>query len=486
MVARAATPVRVAGIHKAIRKGSLIADVAILAGIIAVADAGVISEADGVFACVLAAALRPSLLPYLLLVLAGFQDAKGLSYQWWYAGTLLLGAPLVLSNLAALTAFLKRARDDFKMLLVLVVTTTVYGVVNSYVQDTLWIHEQASSREPIVVGLLALAMTTIGISVWERISVDEDAEPRIRTVFWLLLLNGLVVSVARMYLGYDTFSSVYGAAQLDTAAGQLETAAALGFPRLTGTYLTPIGFAVCIIYVALFWEAARRSRPIRSSFVVLLLVVGSVLALMSLAKSVVIFVFFVLLGFAVVRIRAIVPSIFIVIATVAGVLYYSGLSAVLSAFRFTTGTSEESYRAIAWSAIADNFTWKDWLFGTGIAYWPRFLERYTGIRLSDPHTYLLSVPGTYGALGILTYMMLAAFLIGAARRTSGYLRALAVALIGMFFVVDAVSIPYVIGNTPITMQIWGLIAALGGAASVHVREQSSDIVSSGRLVGGGR
>ena len=233
MVAGAATPVSGVEIRKAIRNRSLLADVAILAGIIGVADAGLMSEADGIFACVLAAAVRPSLLPYLLLVVAGFQDAKGLSYDWWYAGTLVLGGPLVLSNLGALTAFLKQARDDFKILLALVTITTVYGVVSSYVQDTLWIHEQAASREPIVVGLLALAMVIIGISVWERVSVDKDAEPRICAVFWLLLINGLAVSVARMYFGYDIFSSGYGAAQLDTAAWQLETAAALGFPRLT-------------------------------------------------------------------------------------------------------------------------------------------------------------------------------------------------------------------------------------------------------------
>lgn len=464
MIESAAAPTRTGGIRQAIRKGSLLADLVILAGIIGVADAGLISEADGVVACVLAAAVRPSLLPYLLLVVAGFQDARGLSYDWWYAGTLLLGGPLVVSNLSALVTFLRRARSDFKMLLVLVVSTTVYGVVSSYIQDTFWLHEQASSREPIVVGLLALAMTVIGISVWERISVDEDAESRVRAVFWLLLVNGLAVSIGRMFLGYDAFSSGYGAIQMDEAAGQLETAAALGFPRLTGTYLTPIGFAVCIIYVALFWEVTRRNRTVQSSFVVLLLITGCALSLMSLAKSVVMFVFFVLLGFAAVSIRAVIPSILIVVAMIGGGLYQSGFGAVLSAFRFASGTSEESYRAIAWSAIASNFTWKDWLFGTGIGYWPRFLERYTGFRLSDPHTYLLSVPGTYGVLGVLTYMMLAAFLIVAVRRTSGFVRAVAVALIGMFFVVDAVSIPYVIGNTPITMQIWGLLAALGGAA----------------------
>lgn len=465
MVESAVTPVRVPEMRKGIWNASVLADVTLLTGVIAIADAGVISEADGVVACILAAAVRPSLLPYLLLVVAGFQDARGLSYDWWYAGTLLLGGPLVVANLRGLTAFVRRARNDFRILLILVVTTTVYGVVSSYIQDTLWLHEQAPSREPIVVGLLALAMTVIGISVWERISTDSDAEPRICAVFWLLLINGLAVSVARIFLGYDVLSSGYGATQLDAAAGQLETAAALGFPRLTGTYLTPIGFAVCVIYMILFWEATRRDRTVRSSFVVLLLLVGCALSLMSLAKSVVMFVFFVLLGFAVVSVRAVLPSVLMMVAMVMGVLYQSGFSTVLSAFRFASGTSEESYRAIAWSAVVSNFTWRDWLFGTGIAYWPRFLERYTGFRLSDPHTYLLSIPGTYGALGVVTYMMLAAFLIIAVRRTSGFVRALAIALIGMFFVVDAVSIPYVIGNTPITMQIWGLLAALGGAAS---------------------
>jgi hypothetical protein len=101
------------------------------------------------------------------------------------------------------------------------------------------------------------------------------------------------------------------------------------------------------------------------------------------------------------------------------------------------------------------------VFGTGIAYWPVFLERTVGFSLSDPHTWVLSIPGTYGLIGIAFYGLLGLFLFNSARQTSGYLRSVAIGLACMFFIVDASSIPYVIGNTPITMMIWAALAALG-------------------------
>jgi len=461
------------------RDPAILGDVLILGATIVVADAGVISEADGVCACALAACVRPSLLPYLILTLAGFQDAKGLSYSWWYAGTLLLGILLVASNLGRLQQYLRFGRSDFRALAILATTIVVYGVVSSYIQDTVGIHEQDPTREPLAVGLLAIAMMVIGIAVWVAVSRDPRAERRVCTVFWLLLANGAIVSVARMFLGYGTFSSAYGAAQLYDAAGQLETATALGFPRLTGTYLTPTGFAVCILYILLLWEATRRGRPLRSSFVLLFLVVGCALSLMSLTKAVGIFVVIAMIGFAAVRPRIVMPSAILLGAAAICIVHFAGLDAIMKAFRFSSGTSVDSYRAIAWETIARNFTWGDWLFGTGMAYWPQFLERYTGFRLTDPHSYLLSIPGTYGVLGIAVYLVLLAYLINASRRATEYTRAIAIALIGMFFVVDVVNIPYVIGNTPITMQIWVLLAALGrGAKRIH--PQGADVSSGSR------
>ena len=455
-----------------------ISEILLLTAIVVTCDAGVLSELDGIAACFLVTIIRPQLLPYVLLVVSGFQDSRGLPYVWWYGGTLLLGGWLLMGGFRSLRSFLSNARADFKVLVILIASTTVYGVVSSYVQDTLGIHAQATSRQPIVVGLLALAMMVIGVGVWDRIRIDSRAEQRVRAVFWLLFLNGMIISVARMFLGYSAFTSKYGAVQMNSAE-QLETASALGFPRLTGTYLTPIGYAVCMVYLILIWAAAKRDKTVGTGFVTAFLIVGMVLGVMSLAKSIMILVVLSLFGFAIVRLRSIVPSLVVASAGVVAVIFSVGFDTVLKAFRFASGISAVSYRARTWNMILSKFSWGDWLFGTGLGYWPRFLERYTGFRLSDPHSYLFSVPGTYGILGAISYLALAAFLVTAIRRSSGYLRAMAVSLTAMFFIVDMVSIPYVIGNTPITMLIWTLLSAFAGRSRSGVHDSALMVQGAG-------
>jgi hypothetical protein len=436
-------------------------DVLLLALTVVAADAGVLSEADGVVVALASALLRPPLIPYLLFLVAGFQDAKGLSGNWWYGGTVALGCATLLVNGGRLPEPLQHGRRDYRDLAGFALLVIVYAVASSYVQRWFGIHEQASTREPIVVGLLAVAMLTFGSAAWESISADPRAERRICAVFWLTFLNGLAVSIARLFFGYQSFVSVAGAAGMEAGGEQLFEDTPLGFPRMTGTYLTPIGFAMYIGYLLLLWQAMKREQSVRSRFVLLYCFVGLVLALTSLSKGMAIFFVITSLAFATVRARLLVPVVLVAASLVLVGVAYVGGDAILEAFRFESGTSVESYRAVAWSAILNTFKWTDWVFGTGIAYWPVFLQRTVGFSLSDPHSYLFSIPGTYGLAGMAFYLMLALFLYAAFRRATGYLRMVAVALATMFFVVDATSIPYVIGNTPITMLIWTALSALG-------------------------
>jgi hypothetical protein len=432
---------------------------------VAAADAGVLSEADGVAVALAGALLRPSLIPYLLLVVAGFQDAKGLSGNWWYGGTVVLGCATLLMKGGQLPAPLRDGRRGFRDLAAFAVLLVLYAVVSSYAQRWFGIHEQASSREPIVVALLALAMLMFGTAVWDAISADPRAESRICAVFWVMFVNGLAVSIARVFLGYQSFVSLAGQAGMEAGGEQLFAPTPLGFPRMTGTYLTPIGFAMYIGYLLVLWQAAKRAQSIRSRFVLVYCVVGLILALMSLSKDMAVFFVLTSVAFATVRGRLLVPVVLVAASVVLIGVGYIGADSILEAFRFDTGISGESYRALAWSAILDKFTWSDWVFGTGIAYWPVFLERTVGFSLSDPHSFLFSIPGTYGVAGVAFYLTLALFLYTAYRRNTGYLRVVAVALATMCFVVDASSIPYVIGNTPITMLIWTALSGLGISAA---------------------
>lgn len=436
-------------------------DLLLLAATVAIADAGFATEADGAVAALVFSLLRPSLRPYLLLVVAGFQDAKGLTGYLWYGGTLALGGITLLANGARLPQAMREGRRDFRELAILALALIVYAIVNSYVQRWFGIHEQAISREPIVIGLLDIAMLLIGVALWETISRDPRAGSRIGMVLWLMFLNGLAVSIARMYLGTDKFVSQAGIQGMDEGGEQLFEDTPLGFPRLTGTYLTPIGFAMYIGYLLILWEAVKRKQRVRWTFVAMYCAVGIAMALASLSKDMAIFFVLTSLAFATIRGRLAVPVMILFGGLALAGVAYVGMEGILDAFRFESGTSDESYRAVAWLAVVQSFTWTDWLFGTGIAYWPVFLERTVGFTLSDPHTWVLSIPGTYGLAGIVFYGLLALFLLNTARQTSGYLRSVAIGLACMFFIVDASSIPYVIGNTPLTMLIWAALAALG-------------------------
>jgi len=461
-VATASQPPRASGFDLLDRiPWAAILDFLMLATTVAVADAGLATEADGVIVALVFALLRPRLMPYLLLVIAGFQDAKGLSGIFWYGGTLALGGMTLLSNGARLPQAMREGRRDFRDLAVIALLVIVYAITSSYVQRWFGIHEQATNREPIVIGLLEIAMLLIGVALWERLSADPRAGSRIGMVLWLTLLNGLAVSIARMYLGTDQFVSAAGAEGMQEGGEQLFEDTPLGFPRLTGTYLTPIGFAMYIGYLLVLWQAVKREQRVRWTFVLLYIVIGVGMALASLSKDMAIFFVLTGLAFGSIRRSLVIPVLLVLVALAVAGLSVVGLDGISEAFRFETGTSEESYRAIAWLAIVQSFHWTDWVFGTGIAYWPVFLERTVGFSLSDPHTWVLSIPGTYGLLGLAFYALLGLFLLDAARQVTGYLRSVAICLGCMFFVVDASSIPYVIGNTPLTMMLWAALSALG-------------------------
>lgn len=105
----------------------------------------------------------------------------------------------------------------------------------------------------------------------------------------------------------------------------------------------------------------------------------------------------------------------------------------------------------------------DWIFGVGVSAWPEFFQQQVGIPLSDPHSVVLSIPGTFGLVGILFYVMLLSLFANRFRPDAADERRLAVYLLLLLFLgKDLVSIPVLIGNTPLTFLIWLILGlALG-------------------------
>ena len=88
------------------------------------------------------------------------------------------------------------------------------------------------------------------------------------------------------------------------------------------------------------------------------------------------------------------------------------------------------------------------------SHWPVLFDKYLDYSLSDPHSILFSIPGTYGVVGVIFYVTLLAFWIFEAVRRRHAARVLALSFILLLFGKDLFSIPYLIGNTPITFALW--------------------------------
>jgi hypothetical protein len=137
--------------------------------------------------------------------------------------------------------------------------------------------------------------------------------------------------------------------------------------------------------------------------------------------------------------------------------------------------SSLGYRGIAWSATVSEFGFSDWLIGTGLASWPVFFEKYAGVPLADPHSWLLSIPGTFGLPGILYYTLVFITLAGAwkSAKDERGCRVAITLLILLVFVRDLVAVPVLLGNTPLAFLVWLAMAiALSGRLRMHAGSRS--------------
>ncbi len=467
-----------------IRRTGYWADALLLLVVVVACDAGYFSELDGVIAAFVVLVLRFELLPYLVIELAGFQDDRGFDSIWWYGAVVAFGVIAFARHAPEIIRDVRRQSLRFRALLAVGVIAVIYAVSSSYFQESFGIHLQAKAREPIIVGALALAMIGFGAACWTGMRDDRRAGFRLRLVFWYVMINGVFVSIARLLFGYKLFLSPRGVAEMDVQ--QLIDNTPLGFPRLSGTYLTPIGFALYLILILLLIHVLDGKRKLRFSFGVGYTFFGILLSAMSLSKGIAIYFALSSAAFVAIRKRVLIPGILIVLIAVTLTIYFLGADALLESFRVQSGTSTHSYRALAWLAVIHRFSALDWIFGTGYGYWPVFFRRNFGWTLSDPHSYILSIPGTYGFIGVVFYMLLAAFLAERALATKEFLRWVVIALIAMFFIADAVSIPYVIGNTPITLIIWVIlfgVASVGEPRELRYKAFSGEENAPGDLSG---
>jgi hypothetical protein len=149
----------------------------------------------------------------------------------------------------------------------------------------------------------------------------------------------------------------------------------------------------------------------------------------------------------------------VVFAAAAGLLLFASTQLyqlVLAVFRWQEGGLGS--RQFAWLAVFRELQPLDWIFGVGLSAWPVFFEKHVGIALSDPHSLPLSVAGTFGLVGVLFYGLLVTTLLRSLWRARDDTDRVAIYLLLLLFLLkDLVSIPAVLGNTPLTFLVWLLL-----------------------------
>lgn len=428
------------------------------------ADFGFFSELDGFFYVILALIARPRLAPYFLVMVATIQDAAGLSYDWWYGTFLIVGIPIIVYRIAkasqrtCMTSTMSKGFASARLLLVLAGVVIVYGVLNSELNALLGGAMQSARRPPLAVGALMLFMASVGYAAAATIFEDPAGLVRFRTALLLAITNGVAIALAQLVIGPSAFASHLGRSVIDASA-QLDVATTLGFPRITSTYITPNGFALGTALLLLLWLPLRKNATVGRQFVLAFGGVGVLVSVLALSKAMLTYFVVALFFLLAAAIGTSATLIFAVLALAATAIALWNLPVGAQALEVALRVPSSGglgYRSEAWGAVLAHFTATDWIFGTGLSHWPKFFNEAMGVPLADPHTYILSIPGTFGFVGALFYAWVFALLLKSLRKR-GQERPLVLCLLLLFFGKDLVSIPYILGNTPLTFLIWLLL-----------------------------
>jgi hypothetical protein len=415
------------------------------------------SSMDAALFLLAVAFLRQRLRPYLLLLAASVQDAPGLAYLWSYicfagVGVLLLAESALRPPAGAGARF-----GPVERLVVMAIALIVYGAGVAWAQESLGGYPQSAERPFVAVAALTVVMILSGY--FSRHVVDLDLANRrlLGKLAVLAIAHALAIGLLQIPFGQEIYRSGTNLAQVE-ATKQLMEAGVIGFARINGPFLSPNTFGYSILLLAVIaavtlYETARW----RVAFVYV--IAGAAAVVLSMSKAV--------LGYY--GLSGIVLSYFLIGGRRTALLAFACLLAVplvlssdlvqlaLDVFRVQEGTL--GTRSLAWSAAIDHMKLIDWLSGIGVGAWPPFFAQYIGEPLSDPHALLLSLPGSYGVLGVVFFVLLLATVFRVpiagedvvARRLGKSL------LILLIVVKDLASIPSVLGNTPVTFLVWLLL-----------------------------
>lgn len=337
----------------------------------------------------------------------------------------------------------------------------MFAIVVSVVNQSFDGLAQAPQRNPVVVGGLMIFMIWVGLKTAALIQQNPSLVRKINSVVVFLIAHGIGVALLQMIIGPTFLVSSQGLVSIENATS-LSIDTAIGIPRIHGTFLTPNGFALCMLLLVLVARSSSKRSDFGFWFAIFWISLGLLLTVLSFSKAIGVFITLVFIYMCSKLMGGrIMLALFASLAVLVAVFISSDfLEDILAAFRVSNELSGESYRAQAWQSVLGTFTWSDWLLGTGIAHWPILFEKQMGVPLADPHTWLLSLPGTFGVLGSAFFISIILTLLFIALRRKGNEQMVAVAMLVLFLVKDLFSIPYLLGNTPLSFLIWLILGML--------------------------
>jgi hypothetical protein len=422
-------------------------------GFFIVADLGIATKYDAVIYIAGIAIIFRRFTPYLLILVATMQDAPGFAppsdyISFCFLFTILFSRFLLgyIDSSSRIPIFLKRVTLGA----LLVIT---YGLYNSIFFG----YTQSSDRPYYLVWGLMSVMVISGVVAATEIARQRQGLKKLKIVAIVCILHILMVLSFQVKYGVDFLKSPIGAEAIHIENKEF-LEANWGLIRLTGTFLSPNAASLAAALLCMLIIISYQNQGVGYFFIGLYSLMGLFICILTLNKSMVIFYagstlfliwyrskkLFVALGGL-----ALIGFVYLATSKIAGKLWY----VASLAFRWR-GIAFLGERAIMWGAVINEFSWKEWILGTGLSHWPELFARYEKFPEKDPHSLLLSIPGTFGIVGIIYYLAIAYILFKFLRDKLVWKRMISMCLILIIFIRDLVEIPLFLHNSPMSYLIW--------------------------------
>ena len=429
---------------------------------------GFLSEYDALIWLVAASLfLKRQLRPCFLILICGLQDAPGFSYYASYYGFAIIAWMIILDYL-----FLQRRLSittahnsshilslDYKTLMQFAILVSLYGLILSFIQDQIGNNPQSDDRHYLLVFFLMLTMICSGYISTQLIKKYPNLMALISFISIITLLHIVLIGIAQILFGAEIYRS---ASMLPKILENKQLFKITGFniPRINGPFLSPNAMGMTMLLLSILTYIGLARRKLKA--ILLFSFFGFIGAVLSLSKAV---LGYYLLCFSVMIIYQFRNLLLRSLALISMLL---GLAIIIAAVLLELEILQDSFRIrtdslgtreFAWQAVINGLTLPDWLFGIGLSAWPDFFSYSVGFTLSDPHTYILSVPGTFGITGVIFYLYLFKQLFSKAmsNKTGVFVRSIGIFLLLLFFGRDIASIPSILGNTQLNYIVWILL-----------------------------